>query len=315
MSNKVLEQASFGRLASSLLGPPNGRQERITGLAMTLPAFVFFVVFIGIPIVRTILLGFQKWDAIGAPEWVGLGNYQHLLEDSVFHTALFVTLVLTAGLTLFLSIIPMIVAVLYNIGWGRFGTIGRTMLFMPSIISWVVTGALWKLILDPNLGSLNTILGNLGLAAWQQNWLGDENVVLWSIAVVAIWQQIGLYVIIFYAGLQGIDPTLYEAAAIDGANSVQQFLNVTVPMLRPVTILVITLNLLNGIKLFDVIYVMTGGGPVNASQTLGTYIYRVAFANPGLPNFGYGSTLSTVILVLCMLAVLFQIWMNKRSNI
>jgi ABC-type sugar transport system permease subunit len=178
-----------------------------------------------------------------------------------------------------------------------------------------VTGALWKLIFDPNLGSLNTLLGNIGLAALQQNWLGEPQTVLWSIGIVAVWQQLGLYVIIYYAGLQGLDVTLLEAAAIDGANGRQQLLHVTVPLLRPVILMVITLNLLNGIKLFDVIYVMTGGGPVNASQVLGTYMYRVAFANPGLPEFGYGSALSTVIMILCISAVLFQIWMSRRSNV
>src|SRR5258706_617716 len=315
MSSEAVKQTSFGRLASLYLGPANRRQQSLTGLAMTLPAFVFFIVFIGIPIFRTVLLGFQKWDAISAPSWVGLDNYTKLFSDPIFRGALFVTLTLTAGLTLFLTTIPMVIAVLFNMGWGKLGTIGRTLLFMPSIISWVVTGSLWRLILDPNLGSLNTLLGNFGLANLQQNWLGDPNVVLWSIGIVASWQEIGLYVIIFYAGLQGIDSTLYEAAAIDGAGAIKRFRHVTVPMLRPVTIVVMTLNLLNGIKLFDVIWVMTKGGPVNASQTLGTYIYKVGFASTGLSDFGYGSTLSTVILALCILAVLFQIWMNRRTNV
>ena len=159
------------------------------------------------------------------------------------------------------------------------------------------------------------LLENIGLASLQQNWLGNPDIVLYSIAVVAIWQQIGLYVIIFFAGIQGIDVTLFEAAEIDGASAWQQFRNVTVPMLRPVTLVVLTLNLLNGIKLFDVIWVMTQGGPVNASQVLGTYMYRVSFANPGLPDFGYGSALSTVILILCLFVLVFQLWLNKRTNI
>ncbi|MCL4248031.1 MAG: sugar ABC transporter permease [Anaerolineae bacterium] len=307
-------QSLFGRLASVLLGSPNGRQERIAGLSMVLPAFIFFLLFIGIPITQTVLLGFQKWNAIAPAEWVGIDNYVHMLDDNVFARALFVTFILTAALTIILTVVPQIIAVLFNMGWGAFGTIGRTMMFMPSVISWVVTGALWRLILDPNLGSLNRLLQGIGLAALQQNWLGDRNVVLWSISAVAIWQQFGLYVIIFFAGIQTIDGDLYEAAAIDGANGFQRYLNVTVPMLRPVTLMVVTLNLLNGIKLFDVIYVMTQGGPVNASQTLGTYVYRVAFANPGLPDFGYGSALSTIILILCILALFFQIWMTRRAK-
>ena len=308
-------QTPASRLAASVLGKPLGRSERIAGLAMTLPALIFFIVFIGIPICRTLLLGFMEWNAIGPAEWVGFGNYLRMFDDSVFKGAFNVTLLLTAALTLCLTVVPLLVAVLFNMGWGVFGTIYRTMLFMPAIISWVVTGALWKLIFDPNLGSLNTLLGNLGLSSWQQNWLGEPEWVLWAIGLVAVWQQIGLYVIIYYAGLQGLDSALLEAAAIDGANARQQLLYVTVPLLRPVILMVVTLNLLNGIKLFDVIYVMTGGGPINASQVLGTYMYRVAFANPGLPEFGYGSALSTIIMSLCICAVLFQIWMNRRSNV
>lgn len=315
MADIVLKQTPIRRFGSYLLGNPRDRQERLTGLSMTLPAFIFFVIFIGVSISRTILLGFQQWDAIGKPEWIGLENYLMLVQDPVFLRALMVTFILTSVLTIILSTIPLLVAVLFNMGWGVFGTIGRTMLFMPAIISMVITAALWRMILDPNLGVLNTLLEKVGMAALQQNWLGDKHYVLQSIIVVSLWGAIGLYVIIFYAGLQGVDINLYEAAAIDGANSWQKFLNVTVPMIRPVILMVVTLNLLNGVKMFDVVYVLTGGGPVNYSHTLGTAMYRVTFASPGLPQFGYGSALSTVILLLCVLAVLFQIWMTKRSNI
>src|SRR4051812_14214130 len=114
MSSEALKQTSFGRLASAIIGPPNGRQQRLTGLAMVLPAFVFFILFICIPIVRTILLGFQKWDAIPPPVWTGLDNYAKLVNDPIFHTTLFVTFALTAGLTLFLTSIPMVIAALFN---------------------------------------------------------------------------------------------------------------------------------------------------------------------------------------------------------
>lgn len=315
MADIVLKQTSLQRVGAYLVGKPRDRQERLTGLSMTLPALTFFIIFIGVSIVRTLMLSFEQWDAIGPAEWVGIGNYIGLLDDAVFHRALVVTLLLTAVSTVFLSTVPMLVAVLFNMGWGWFGTAARTMLFMPSIISMVITAAIWRMIFDPNLGVLNTLLTNVGLGSLQQNWLGDEQIVLYSIIVVMLWGATGLYVVIFYAGLQGVDLNLYEAAAIDGANSWQKFINVTVPMIRPVILMVLTLNLLNGIKLFDVIYVLTGGGPVNASQTLGTAMYRVTFASPGLPKFGYGSALSAVIMFLCVLAVLFQIWMNRRSNI
>ena len=315
MAEIAVKQTLPKRVSAYILGKPRDRQERLSGLTMTLPAFFFFIIFIGISIVRTILLSFQNWDAIGPATWVGLTNYLDFFSDKVFSHALWVTILLTAVLTLFLSTIPMVIAVLFNMKWGVFGTTFRTMMFMPSIISMVITAALWRMILDPNLGVLNTLLGNAGLANLQQNWLGDENFVIQSLIVVTLWQAVGLYVIIFYAGLQGVDINLYEAAAIDGANGWQQFIHVTVPLMRPVNLMVLTLNLLNGIKMFDVVWVLTQGGPVNASQTLGTDMYRVTFANPGLPQFGYGSAISTVILFLCVLAVLFQIWMNRRSNI
>lgn len=295
-------------------GPsPSLRAERLTGLAFVVPAFGLFALFIGFPILHTVFISFQKWDAIGPAEWIGLDNYRHLLDDPVFRRALLVTLGLTAALTALLTVSPLLIAVLFAQGWGRLGRLYRTLMFMPAVISWVVTGGLWKLILEPNLGSLNSLLTKAGLDGLRQNWLGESTWVLYVIVVVAVWQQLGLYVIIFYAGLQSVDPTLYEAARVDGANAVQQLRSVTVPMLWPITLVVVTLNLLNGIKLFDVIWVMTEGGPVNASHVLGTYMFRVAFASPGLPNFGYGSTLSIVILLLCLGAVLLQIRLNRRA--
>ena len=141
---------------------------------------------------------------------------------------------------------------------------------------------MWKLILEPNLGSLNTLLGRFGFESLRHNWLGDEGLVLYVIVVVAIWQQIGLYVVIYCRAAEH-RPDAVRGRPRRRRQRLQQR-SVTVPMLRPVTLLVITLNLLNGIKLFDVIWVMTEGGPVNASQVLGTYMYRVAFASPGCPT-------------------------------
>lgn len=299
---------------TAVQGPaPSRRAERATGLAFMLPAFVLFGVFIGYPIVHTVVISFQRWDAISPAEWIGLGNYREMADDPVFHRALLVTLGLTAVLTLLLTVLPLVVAALFAQGWGRLGQLYRTLLFLPSVVSFVVIGGLWKLLLEPNLGNLNASLSKVGLEGLRQNWLGDKDWVLPVIVVVSVWQALGLYVIIFFAGMQSIDPTLYEAARVDGATGFQQLRSVTVPMVRPVTIVVITLNLLNGIKMFDTIWVMTGGGPVNASQVLGTYMYRVAFANPGLPNFGYGSALSTVILLLCLGAVLLQLRLNRRA--
>ena len=142
----------------------------------------------------------------------------------------------------------------------------RTILFIPGIVSFVVSGVLWKLIYDPNIGTLNQILGGIGLDSLQHPWLADQKTVLPAIIVVSIWGGLGFNMLIFFAGIQGIDPSLYEAAEVDGANKSQQFWDVTVPSLRVVTGLVVSLGLLNGFKAFDIIFVMTGGGPNQAAK-------------------------------------------------
>jgi ABC-type sugar transport system permease subunit len=192
----------------------------------------------------------------------------------------------------------------------------RTILFIPGIVSFVVSGVLWKLIYDPNIGTLNQLLGAIGLDSLQHPWLADSRTVLPAIIVVTVWGGLGFNMLIFFAGIQSIDPSLYEAAAVDGANSVQQFWNVTVPSLRVVTGLVVSLGLLNGFKAFDIIYVMTGGGPNHGSEVLGTYLYSLAFGSTSgsIPQLGYASAFSVVTMILCTIAVIAQLWLTRRAD-
>ena len=188
----------------------------------------------------------------------------------------------------------MVVAVLVNEVWRSVGIVVRTILFIPGIVSFVVTGVLWKLIYDPNVGTLNRILGSLGLHGLQHTWLADRSTVLPALIAVAVWGGVGMNMLIFFAGIQGIDPGLYEAAQVDGAGPFQRFWNITVPGLRVVTGIVVSLGLLNGFKIFDIIYVMTGGGPNHASEVFGTYLYNLAFGSTSgaLPQLGYASAFS-----------------------
>jgi ABC-type sugar transport system permease subunit len=292
------------------------RSQRIAGYLFVLPTLALFLAFVGYPIVQTILLSFSKWSGFGARRIVGLANYTRMVGDPVAHRALAVTLIFTAATTIVQTVLGIALAVLVNEVWRKVGVVVRTILFIPGIVSFVVSGVLWKLIYDPNIGTLNRLLGAVGLDGLQHTWLADRTTVLPAIVVVAIWGAIGMNMLIFFAGLQGIDPGLYEAAQVDGANMWQRFVHITVPGLRAVTAIVISLGLLNGFKVFDIIFVMTGGGPNHATEVFGTYLYGLAFGSTSgsLPQYGYASAFSVVVMIMCILAVLVQMALTRRAD-
>jgi|tagenome__1003787_1003787.scaffolds.fasta_scaffold20843436_2 ABC-type sugar transport system permease subunit len=302
---------SPGRFGSRLK-----RSQRLAGYLFVLPTLALFLAFVGWPILQTIYLSLTKWSGFGDKAFVGADNYSRMLSDPVAQRALVVTLVFTAATTVVQTVLGMLIAVLVNEVWRQVGIVVRTILFIPGIVSFVVSGVLWKLIYDPNIGTLNRLLGSLGLEGLQHTWLADRATVLPAIILVAIWGGIGMNMLIFFAGIQGIDPGLYEAAAVDGANPVQRFLHITVPGLRVVTGIVISLGLLNGFKVFDIIYVMTGGGPNHASEVFGTYLYNLAFGSTSgsLPQFGYASAFSVVVMIMCILAVVVQMAITRRAE-
>jgi ABC-type sugar transport system permease subunit len=281
-----------------------------------LPTLALFLAFVGYPIVQTIYLSVSRWTGFGNKTFVGADNYTRMLGDPVARHALVVTLVFTAVTTAVQTVLGMVIAVLVNEVWRKVGIVVRTILFVPGIVSFVVSGVLWKLIYDPNIGTLNRILGSLGLEGLQQTWLSDRSTVLPAIIVVAIWGGVGMNMLIFFAGLQGIDPGLYEAAQVDGTNAWQRFIHITVPSLQVVTGIVISLGLLNGFKIFDIIFVMTGGGPNHATEVFGTYLYSLAFGSTSgsLPQFGYASAFSVVVMIMCILAVLVQMALTRRAE-
>jgi multiple sugar transport system permease protein/raffinose/stachyose/melibiose transport system permease protein len=294
---------------------PLNRGERRVGLLFVLPALALFALFVGWPILHSVYISTTTWSGFGVPRFTGLDNYVRMAGDPVFRTALAITVGFTAVTTVLQTALPMLVAILVNAGWRRAGIVIRTILFLPAIISLVVTGVLWQLIYDPNLGTLNQLLADVGLESWRQQWLGDPNLVLPSLIVVSLWQSLGLYMLIFFAGLQGIDPTLYEAATVDGANARQRLWHVTVPQLRTVTGVVVALNLINGFKTFDLVYVMTEGGPNHASEVLGTYLYSLAFGSisGSVPQMGYATAISIVVMLLCLAAAVVQFAVNRRA--
>jgi ABC-type sugar transport system permease subunit len=287
------------------------------GYYFILPAVALFLLFIGYPLVRSIYQSFTQWPGFGPAKFVGFQNFSALFQDPVFVTALENTIEFTAVTTIIATFLAMVLAAVLRAKW-RFGTVFRVAIFVPALLSLVVSGTVWGLIYEPNFGILDTFLNSVGLHSIAISWLSDSATVVPALIAVAIWQSLGFYMLIFYAALHDIDPALYEAAQLDGASVVAQFRYITMPMLRTVTSIVVTLNLINGMKVFDIIYVMTGGGPDNASQSLTTYLYSLAFGGQvagAIPAIGYATAIGVIVLLLAIIIVAAQLAIGARRRL
>lgn len=268
------------------------------------PAFAVYAVFTLLPIVWTVVLSFTDSGGFNTTaRFTGLENYEAVATDPIAWRALWQTilwlvyhLVLAGGLGLLLALA---IARLR-----RTQVMFRTLFFLPHLVSLGVVGVIWANIYDPYFGLLNSVLDNLHLGFLKQGWLSDSLLVLFSVNVASSWQGFGLYMLLFLAGLQNIDTTLYDAADVDGASSFQKLRYVTLPGLREVTTFVVSLALINGLKGFATVFVMTNGGPFYRSELITTYIYRLAFQ---AQQHGRAA-------VLCILLSLFAITITIVFN-
>ena len=182
---------------------------------------------------------------------------------------------------------------------------------MPTILSYIVVGILFSLFLSPSMGVFNPILVKIGLADFQHQWLGEKQTALYTIMVINIWKEFGFSMLLFLAGLQSIPKELYESARIDGAGAWNSFIFITIPMLKEVTIVVIILAVNQAFLVFDLIYVMTVGGPYHASEVLSTYMYNRAFTGG---RMGYGTAIAEVLFVIVFIATLIQLRVTKAGS-
>lgn len=305
------------RTRRGLSGAKQTRRHQSAGYPFILPAVGFFALFIAYPLIRSIYLSFTNWPGFGPQTFVGLRNYSAIFHDQVWLIAMSNTLVFTAATTIFGTSIAMVLAAILKARW-RFGTVFRVAIFVPTLLSLVVSSTLWALIYEPSFGILDSFLKSIGLNNIAISWLSNSKTVLPAIIVVALWQSVGFFMLIFYAALQDIDPQLYEAARIDGASVTGQFRHITVPMLRSVTSIVVTLNLINGLKIFDIIYVMTGGGPNNASESMTTYLYSLAFGGQvagAVPAIGYAAAIGVMVLLMAIIIVSVQLTIAARRRL
>jgi ABC-type sugar transport system permease subunit len=281
------------------------------GILFVLPAFILYLVFMVYPFFRSIYFSLTSWNGVTAvKEWVGLANYRGLIGDNLFWLSLLHTVIWVIIGTIAPIVVGMLLAILL---WRRPKgfTVFRTVFFMPQVLSTVVIGIVWNWIYNPIFGILNETLDSVGLTNLSRGWLGDPDVALYAVLVAAIWATIGFVFVILLAGLQNVSKDLLEAATIDGANVWQRFWNVTVPQLAGVLNVVIALLLIGGFSVFDIVFVMTGGGPANATEVLATYTYKEAFTQN---NVGYASALAVVITVISLIASVTFIRLRERQE-
>jgi raffinose/stachyose/melibiose transport system permease protein len=261
------------------------------------PALLVYSVFVIYPLFQSVSYSVFDWSGPGRPATdVGLENFERVFRDPIFYRALlnnFVVVIvslvvqLPVGMALALVITSPVKA-------KRFF---RAVYFLPFLMSTVAVGLLWGFIYNPSYGLINSTLRAVGLDALAQGWLGQSSTALGAVMVTTVWAYAPFYMIIYSAAISALPAEIYEAAAMDGANKVQQFFRLTLPMLRPAIITTAVLSLIGSIKYFDLVYVMTGGGPSGATELLATYVFKQGFTNR---EFGYASALAVVLLLISL---------------
>ncbi len=274
-------------------------QDYVTIITFLAPAFILFLLFLVYPILRSVYFSTFNWNGLGpAVDYIGLDNFTKILSDKVFIKA-----VTNCLLIVFLSLaiqLPLALALAIMVGRDLPGrAFFRMIFFIPYVLSEVITGIIWMGLFnaDPSRGLINALLVLIP-GVQPQGFLSDLNQVMFAIFIVLTWKYFGLHMLLYLAGLQNIPREIEEAALIDGANRWQLVRHITIPMLGSTIRTVIQLSVLGSLTQFNLIWVMTGGGPVNASETMATYMYRFAFKRFQL---GYGSATALVMLLICLI--------------
>jgi multiple sugar transport system permease protein len=282
--------------------------RRLTGLGFITPVVVFVVIFLIFPIIRSLILSTQDWTfasfVTGDAPFIGLGNYVTALTDPLFGKVALQTAIFTVASLAFQFVIGLALAVFFNRHFplSRFL---RALILIPWLTPVLVSATIWRWMLNPDFGIVNSVLG------MKIGWLSDPHWSLTAVIIANIWLGIPFNLILLYSGIQGIPATLYEAAAIDGAGAWRRFTAITWPLLRPVTTVTLLLGLVFTIKAFDIIYVLTGGGPVNASDTLATWAFEISFQNDH--QLGLGAAVGEILVVVALVFGLIYIRAQRRE--
>jgi raffinose/stachyose/melibiose transport system permease protein len=286
------------------------RRENFVGWLFTLPALFMYVFFVLVPFLLTILYSFNRWNGVGPMTWVGLKNYVSVLQVP----NLIGTIFNAFWLVVWFSFIPLglgliVASVIHRVATGRFGAVARTVLFLPQVIALVAAGIIWGWLLALP-GLINQILNAVGLGVITRAWLGDFHWALPSVGIVGIWVLLGFCIVLLQTGMAKIDPSLYESARLDGASWFQEFLAITVPLLRYEIGVCLTVTVIAALAAFDIIWVTTAGGPGNSTSVPGIQIYILAFTQRAI---GLASALAVMLMVLVVIVILPIQWLTRES--
>ncbi|KML37549.1 sugar ABC transporter permease [Cytobacillus firmus] len=282
-------------------------KQKLTPIGFMSPVLLIFSLFLFFPVLFAFFMSFHQWGMIGTPEFVGVENYVRLFKDPLFWISIKNTLIFSLSVPLKVAI-ALFIAVLLNQKIRGLGFY-RAAFFFPVVLSMVVVGLVWQWMFSPSYGFINYVLEKLGLPL--QNMLIDSDQAMIVLIIVSIWKGLGSNLLLFLAGLQAIPSSVYEAAEIDGANSWQKFWHITVQLLKPTTLFVLIITLIGSFKIFDLAYVITGGGPGTSTMVLVHYIYQEAFQRF---DMGYASAAAYVFFIILFILTLVQMRVFKSDS-
>jgi ABC-type sugar transport system permease subunit len=286
------------------------RRETFWRIVLLAPALIVFSVFVLWPLLDSFRYSFTNWNGFNPNyKFIGFDNFAKVFSDPNFFTAIINTAIWMVAALALPTLLGLALALLLNTGM-RGAAIFKSIFYLPICLSAVIVGQIWIWIYQPDWGLLNTAIARLfGLHSFTFAWLAEPSTALGSVIVAWSWQQTGLAMVIFLAGLTSIPRDLLEAADIDGVNRWKQTLHIVLPMLRPATIVVIALSVINSLKGFDILYIMTGGGPFHSSNTLAFFMYEESFKKY---RMGYGSAIAVVLFVIA-LSIIFSYFRQIRK--
>ncbi len=284
------------------------RSERWAGVILATPALLVFAVFMFVPLLLTLWYSLHKYRGFGTMQWIGADNYVEIIHDSTFWKALLNTVLFTAVSVPLGIVLGLGGALLLNRAMPGRGLF-RALFYVPVVISGVASGVIFLRLFDPLIGLINQLLNTVGLPT--VDWQGNGTAALASIIVVTTWQGVGFGMVIYLAGLQGIPREMYEAAAVDGATGWKRFSNITWPLLGPTTFFLVVYSIILSFQVFDVVYVMTRGGPGTSTTFLVQYAYDQGFNQR---RQGYAAAIGVIIYVIVLMFTVAQWRLSRRRD-
>ncbi|OKI48572.1 hypothetical protein A6A29_06160 [Streptomyces sp. TSRI0281] len=277
---------------------------------MALPSLIPLVLFALLPVAYVVFLSFTRYNGVTSPEWIGLDNYQLMFKDQSWWQAVLITLVFAVGQIVIGLPLSLLLAMMLNSGLKWLGLF-RGLFFLPYVISIAIMGIVFYFLLRPDNGVINGILQGLNLISTDVDWLGSQGTALASLVLVGVWSNFGINMVFFLVALQTVPKDLLESAQLDGANAVQRFRHVSLPLLAPITRVVVVLSIVFSLRSFDLVKTLTDGGPAGQTDVMYTYLFDYFFGTDRGSQYGYASALAVVASVIAAIVSLVYMAVSR----